>query len=165
MLGPLMPGFEARWRLNDSQGGLLFVAQFIASVVAAAAVGVLAKQFGYWRLIAFGLAARAGGVAGCGSASWTVVVLSVALYGCGLGVVVPAANLSVAAASGGDSARPVLWLNLFWSVGAVAAPALVATLKSAFLPSLAAAFLCAAIAVGLSGAGHRPARMARAGQA
>ena len=101
MLGPLMPGFEARWHLDDSQGGLLFVAQFIASVAAAAAVGVLAKQFGYWRLVACGLAVAALGVAGCASGSWTVAVLSVAVYGCGLGVVVPAANLGVAAASRG----------------------------------------------------------------
>jgi MFS transporter, FHS family, glucose/mannose:H+ symporter len=162
MLGPLMPGFEARWHLNDSQGGLLFVAQFIAQTLAAAAVGVLAKQFGYWRLASIGLAVGAIGVAGCASGSWTLVVASVALYGCGLGVVVPAANLGVAAASRGDSARAVLWLNLFWSVGAVTAPVLVATLRSAFLPSLTAAFLGAAMFVGLGGAGHRPARMSGA---
>jgi len=41
MLGPLMPGFEARWHLKDSEGGLLFVAQFIASVMTAATVGEL----------------------------------------------------------------------------------------------------------------------------
>ena len=163
MLGPLMPGFEARWHLRDSEGGILFAAQFIASVAAAAAVGVLAKQFGYWRLVAGGLAVGALGVAGCASGSWTVTVLSVAVFGCGLGVVVPAANLGVAAAAPGDSARAVLWLNLFWSIGAVTAAMLVATLKSAFLPSLAAGFVCAAVAVALNGVGHRPARMASPG--
>jgi len=165
MLGPLMPGFEARWHLNDSQGGLLFIAEFIASVAAAAAVGVLAKQFGYWRLVACGLGLSAMGVAGCASGSWTVAVLSVALYGCGMGMVVPSANLGVAAAASGNSARSVLWLNLYWSVGAVTAPLLVAALKSAFLPLLSAAFLFAAMFVNLSGAGHRPARVARGAHA
>ncbi len=160
MLGPLMPGFEARWQLSDSQGGLLFVAQFIASVASAAAVGVLARQFGYWRVVALGLGVGALGVAGCASGSWTIAVLSVAVYGCGLGVVVPAANLGVAARAKGDSARPVLWLNLFWSVGAVSAPVLLAALKAAFLPLLAAGFLTMAILVALGGSGHRPSRMA-----
>jgi FHS family glucose/mannose:H+ symporter-like MFS transporter len=159
MLGPLMPGFEARWNLDDAQGGLLFVAQFIASVAAATSVGVLAKRLGYWGVIAAGLAVAAAGVAGCAAHSWTLATISVAVYGCGLGVVVPAANLGVAAAAKGDSARPVLWLNLFWSIGAVTAPILVALLKSAFLPSLAAGFLAMGLWVALGGAGHRPTRM------
>ena len=84
MLGPLMPGFEARWHLTDSEGGLLFLAQFLASVAAPATVGLLARRFGYWRLVAVGLAVGAAGVAGCASGSWTIAVLSVALYGCGV---------------------------------------------------------------------------------
>jgi fucose permease len=156
MLGPLMPGFEARWNIDDAQGGLLFVAQFLACFFAAASVGYLAKRMGYWRVVAAGLLVGAAGVAGCASSSWTIALFSVAVYGCGLGVVVPAANVGVARAAQGDSARPVLWLNLFWSVGAVAAPALVATLRDAFLPTLAAAFVIVAVAVALGGAGHRP---------
>src|SRR4051812_8684187 len=113
MLGSLMPSFEARWGLDDAQGGLLFVAQFIATVAAAPTVGFLARRTGYWRLAAIGLVVCAAGVAGCTSPSWTIVMISVALYGCGLGLAIPASNLGIAAASGGDSARYVLWLNLF----------------------------------------------------
>jgi fucose permease len=156
MLGPLMPGFEARWNLDDGQGGLFFTAQFIAQVSTAAFVGVLAKRLGYWRLIACGLAGAALGVAGCASGSWTIAMLSVAVYGCGFGVVIPAANLAAAASVAGDSARPVLWLNLCWSVGAVTAPALVAGLRSAFLPSLAIGLLAMAVLVGLRTAGALP---------
>lgn len=159
MLGPLMPGFESRWDLDDAQGGLLFVAQFLTSVVSAAAVGVLAKRIGYWGVVAAALAVAALGVAGCASHSWPVVLASVGVYGAGLGILVPAANFGVAAVAQGDSARAVLWLNLFWSVGAVSAPALVATLGRAFLPSLAAAFLAMAIVVAAGGAGPRPAHL------
>lgn len=159
MLGPLMPGFEARWNLDDAQGGLLFVAQFLAQVVSAAAVAPLARRIGYWRIVAAGLVIGALGVTGCASHSWTVVLLSVGLYGVGLGIAIPAANVGVAAASGGDSARRVLYLNLFWSVGAVTAPILIAQLRSAFLPSLAAAYLLMGILLAWTGAGHRPAEV------
>jgi FHS family glucose/mannose:H+ symporter-like MFS transporter len=156
MLGPLMPGFEARWDLDDAQGGLLFVAQFLTQVISAASVAALARRIGYWRVVAAGLAVAAVGVTGCASHSWTVVMLSVAVYGAGLGVAIPAANVGVAAAADGESARSVLWLNLFWSVGAVTAPILIATLRGWFLPALSAAFAVMAIAIALGGAGHRP---------
>jgi FHS family glucose/mannose:H+ symporter-like MFS transporter len=157
MLGPLMPGFERHWNIDDARGGLLFVAQFIASVAAATVVGVLAKRIGYWRVVALGALVAAAGVAGCASRSWTVVFLSVAVFGCGVGLVVPALNLGVAATVDGDSARPVLWLNLFWSIGAVTAPILIAYLKGAFLPSLAAGFVAIGMCLTAGAAGHRPA--------
>lgn len=158
MLGPLMPGFESRWDLDDSQGGLLFVAQFLSCVLSAAATGWLARRLGYWRVVAGGLAVAALGVAGCVSHSWTVTLVSVAVYGCGIGVITPASNVGIAAAVEGDSSRTVMWLNLFWSVGAVGAAALVATLRGGFLPALSGAFLVIAVAVAFAGAGQRPAR-------
>jgi fucose permease len=165
MLGPLLPGFAARWNLDDARGGLLFSAQFIASVLTAVTVGFLAKRFGYWRVLALGCGLAALGVAGCSTASWPLTLFSVGVYGCGLGVITPAANLGLAAAAGGDSARSLLWLNLFWSIGAVAAPALVATLHAAFLPSLAFALLAAAAWIAMCGPGLRPARMSGTGLA
>src|SRR3954454_4021075 len=146
MLGPLMPGFEERWHLEDAQGGLLFVAQFLMSVLSAAATAGLARRLGYWRVVALGLAVAAVGVWGCAGRSWTVTLLSVGMYGCGIGVITPASNVGIASAAKGDSARPVMWLNLIWSIGAVGAPVLVALLKSWFLPSLSAACVLMAIA-------------------
>jgi fucose permease len=156
MLGPLMPAFEERWTLEDAQGGLLFVAQFLACVLSAAATTALARRLGYWRVVAIGLAVTALGVAGCASHSWTVVLVSVAVYGAGIGVITPASNVGVAAAVEGDSARSVMWLNLVWSVGAMIAPALVSSLGSAFLPALSAACLLVACLVTLAGPGERP---------
>lgn len=163
MLGPLLPGFEARWRLDDAHGGVLFIAQFAASFAAASSVGMIAARIGYWRLIAAGLVVTALGVAGCATSSWAATVAAVGAYGIGLGVIIPAANLGVSAAVRGDSARHVLWLNLFWSIGAVAAPVLVATLKAAFLPALAASFGVMALLVALAGPGYRPSIPANGG--
>jgi MFS transporter, FHS family, glucose/mannose:H+ symporter len=162
MLGPLMPGFEQRFDLEDAQGGLLFVAQFLMCVVSAAATATLTRRFGYWRVVAGGMAVAGVGVLGCASHSWTVVLLSVAVYGSGIGVMTPAANVGVAAAAKTDSARRVMWLNLFWSMGAVAAPALVAALRGYFLMSLSAAFVLATVVLSLGGSGGRPAAAASA---
>jgi fucose permease len=167
MLGPLMPGFEARWNLDDAQGGLLFVAQFVAIVIASAVVASLARRFGYRATIAGGLALAALGVGGCASPSWSLAVAAIAVSGLAMGVAIPGSNLATAgAAQDGGSARRVLHLNMFWSIGAVTAPALVASMGEWFLPSLACAFGVMAVGVAVTGPRHRPvieATVARAG--
>jgi fucose permease len=155
MLGPLMPGFELRWGLDDARAGLLFAAQFLASVGLSAAAPALGKWLGYRRAVAIGLALVAAGTAGCMTPSWPLALGAVALYGCGLGVAVTGSNLAIAAVSGGRSARGLLWLNMCWSIGAVAAPALVAKLGPAFLPAVAAGFAALALTVGVRGANPR----------
>jgi len=156
MLGPLMPGFQARWHLADAQAGLLFSALFAASVCLAAMAAILGRLFGYRRVLGLGMALMAVGVLGCATSSWHLALVSVGVVGCGLGMVVPASNLETAANSPGRSAQAVLWLNLCWSIGAVAAPLLVAELKGAFLPALAAGLLLMAPVMAWGGAGERP---------
>src|SRR5690349_6127576 len=99
MLGPLMPRFEAKWALDDAQGGLLFVAQFVAIVAASAAVAMLARRFGYRATIASGLMIAALGVAGCASASWGLAMLAIAVTGIAMGTAIPASNLAIAGAA------------------------------------------------------------------
>jgi fucose permease len=125
ILGSMTPLLEARWRIGDAEAGLLFTAQFFASVWGAAAVGPLARRFGYGGVVVAGLALTAAGMAGCALATWPLGVLSVASYGLGLGFALPAGNLALARGDGGG-ASAVVWLNWSWCVGAVAAPALTA---------------------------------------
>ena len=165
MLGPLIPAFEARWHLDDASAGLLFVAEFLSSVALAALAPALGRAIGFRSAVALGYSIVAAGVAACTLGSWPLVIAGVAIYGSGLGIVVTGSNLAIAAASGGRaSARPLLWLNMCWSIGAVAAPWLVAGLHAAFLPVTAAALLALSAAVGIGGANPRfgPARHPRA---
>jgi MFS transporter, FHS family, glucose/mannose:H+ symporter len=122
ILGPMTPLLQARWRIGDAEAGLLFTAQFFTSVWGAAAVGPLARRFGYTAVVVSGLALTALGMAGCALASWPLGLLSVACYGLGLGFSLPAGNLALA--GGETGARAVVWLNWSWCVGAVAVPAL-----------------------------------------
>lgn len=157
MLGPLMPALQARWNIADSRAGLLFTAQFLASVCSAALVGVLARRFGYGKLIRVGLLLLAAGLAGFAVYPWPIALPCVAVYGCGLGLIIPAGNLGIAALHPGAGARSVMALNLCWCIGAVAAPILIACLPATFL------WLQALLAVGLatiSGAGPWPAQSA-----
>jgi fucose permease len=147
MLGPLLPGFAARGGWNDAQSGSLFAAQFLASVAAAAAVGPLSMRIGYLLLVRTGLVVIALGCAGCAVASPIALPVCVAVVGCGLGCLIPAANWFAASAQPGKSAAAVMWMNMSWSVGSVAAPLAIIGLRGAFLWSLAAAALVTAAIV------------------
>jgi fucose permease len=155
MLGPLIPAFEARWHLDDAQAGLLFIAEFLASVAFAALTPALGRAIGFRRAVALGYGIVAAGIAACVAHTFALAIAAVGLYGCGLGVAVTGSNLAIAASSRGGSARPLLWLNMCWSIGAVAAPWLIAGLHGAFLPATAAAFLVLALAVGIGGTNPR----------
>ena len=147
MLGPLLPGFAERGGMSDAQSGLLFTAQFLASVVSSAAAGPLGARRGFRELIVAGLLMAAVGVAGCAIASAALLPLPVAIYGCGLGLMTPAANLLAAAASPARSAAAVMWVNLSWSIGAVMGPLLIAWLRGGFLWSVAACLLAIGVAM------------------
>jgi fucose permease len=147
MLGPLLPSFAQRGGMSDAQSGLLFTAQFLASVASSAVAGPLGARRGYGALIAAGLLITGLGVAGCAIASPALLPVPVALYGCGLGLMTPAANLLAAASSPAGSAAAVMWINLSWSIGAVMAPLCVAGFRGAFLWILAACVMATGVAM------------------
>lgn len=154
MLGPLLPRLQGQWGIGDAQAGALFGAQFLASVAASAFVGLLARRFGYLRLIAIGMLLMASGTAMLGIAVWPAPVACVAVYGCGLGLIIPAGNLAVAALHAADSSRSVMAINLVWCIGAVAAPQIVAR-----APLWIISAACVAMAVLLARANEiRPAK-------
>jgi fucose permease len=162
MLGPLMPGFEARWHLDDAQAGLLFAALFAASVCLASMAAFIARRIGYRRMIVLGMALMGAGILGCMTGSWHLALVSIAVVGCGLGMAVPATNLEIAANAPGASARALVSVNLAWSIGAVAAPLLIAQLGAAFPLVVGSGMILMALVLLPGGAGHRPVRVEHA---
>jgi len=126
LLGPMRPILSARWSLSYSQSGALSIAQYIASTCAVALSGVLAARWGFRFAMKAGLPLMAAGLALLLTGSKILGILCIAAYGAGLGVAVPAANLLVAAVNPERRSATLNLLNFFWSVGAVACPALVA---------------------------------------
>ena len=126
LLGPLLPTLSARWSLNYAQAGGLFTVQYIASTCAVALSGILASSRGFLFPIKAGLIQMALGLAFLSMGPEKLGIACIALYGAGLGVAVPAANLMVAAANPSRRSATLNLLNFFWSAGAVACPFLVA---------------------------------------
>ena len=121
LLGPMLPILIARWAINDTQAGNLFLVQFLASLVGVQLSGVLLARRGFRPAFLFGLLLMACGVSTLYLGSSALGLVSVAVYGLGLGLIVPSDNLLIAELSSGSGSRAgqVSLLNFFWGVGAV----------------------------------------------
>jgi FHS family glucose/mannose:H+ symporter-like MFS transporter len=150
LLGPMLPILIARWAMNDTQAGNLFLAQFLAQVVGVQLSGVLLARFGFRPAFLSALLLMACGVALLDVGSLWLGLASVATYGLGLGLIVPTDSLLVAEISEGSGAisqsasraSAVSLLNFFWGAGAVFSSLMVAwtaahQLLSFFLGSVA----------------------------
>jgi MFS transporter, FHS family, glucose/mannose:H+ symporter len=123
LLGPMLPILLARWAMNDTQAGNLFLVQFLASLAGVQLSGVLLARWGFRPAFLAGLLLMAAGVATLYLGSHVEGMISVAAYGLGLGLIVPTDNLLIAEISTGSGltsrAGAVSLLNFFWGVGAV----------------------------------------------
>ena len=136
LLGPMLPILIARWAMNDTQAGNLFLVQFLAALVGVQLSGVLLARWGFRPAFLSGLLLMAGGVATLYMGSLWLGLASVAAYGLGLGLIIPTDNLLIAeigsSSGSGPSSRAnsrasaVSLLNFFWGVGAVLCSLMVA---------------------------------------
>ncbi len=126
LLGPMLPLLSARWILNDTQAGYLFMAQFAASIGGMLSSGLLVNRFGYRITLLFSLSVMAAGVAMLARANWMFGLVSVCVFGAGFGVNTPAANLRIARTNPLKAASALNLLNSCWGIGAMACPLLVA---------------------------------------
>ncbi len=138
--GPLLPLMAARWGLRDVQSGAFFVALFVASMV-----GSIFSPRRLRRNLPLGYAAMTAGVVLLTIAEETVraapghalALAAFALIGLGTGLSVTATNLTVGmmgdatgsareGAAQGLRARRLSVVNLWWGMGAVACPWMIA---------------------------------------
>jgi MFS transporter, FHS family, glucose/mannose:H+ symporter len=158
LLGPMLPILITRWAMNDTQAGNLFLVQFLACLAGVQLSGVLLARWGFRPAFLSGLLLMAGGVATLYAGGPWLGLISVAAYGLGLGLIIPADNLLIAeiASSSGSGlnsrAGAVSLLNFFWGVGAVLCSLMVAwtaahNLLPFFLGSVALFLLLLAFAM------------------
>ena len=125
LLGPMLPILIARWTLNDTQAGNLFLVQFLAMMVGVQLSGVMLARRGFRLAFLLGLLLMACGAASLYMGSLWLGLISVAVNGLGLGLIAPTDNLLIAEmgsrpGSGPSSrASAVSLLNFFWGAGAV----------------------------------------------
>jgi MFS transporter, FHS family, glucose/mannose:H+ symporter len=126
LLGPMLPILIARWALSDAQAGNLFLVQFLASLVAVQLSGVLLARAGFRTPFLLGLLLMAAGVGALYEGSAWLGLVSVALYGLGVGFIIPTDNLLIAEVGAGSRTRALSLLNFYWGMGAVLCALLVA---------------------------------------
>ncbi len=161
LLGPILPTLISRWSLSDERAGLLFTAQFGGSMAGVASSSLLLPGRGYRMALVLGYAAMTLGVAALGLGSWQVGLAATAVFGYGLGLVIPSSNLWVAEAEPSRRSSALSVLNMAWGLGAVACAPLVMLAQrnrnvEALLLSLAAAAGVSAVAVAATKLESRP---------
>lgn len=126
MLGPLLPSLMRRWSLSDSEAGALFTAQFLAAVATSVLMMFFMRRFRAWRLMLIGYLLCGIGALGLAAPHWHWGFLGVCIWGLGLGIINPAANLAAASLMPEKPATAINLLNFFFSIGATLAPPVIA---------------------------------------
>ena len=106
MLGPLLPALAARWALSDERAGYLFAAQFLGALGSTLGSGFLYARAGFLETMSAGFVCMAVGVALLGG-PWWMGLSAAAVWGVGIGLVVPASNLLMAAMTAKHGAAAV----------------------------------------------------------
>ena len=138
ILGAALPLLQLKYGVSEAQLGRLFTAQFVGSAIAAA----LSLRHPRFSIVA-GFQFIAVGVAAAGFAPWRFAPLAIAIYGVGLGLVIPSANMAVALAHEKTRGASLSILNLAWGIGAVATPLVFFAVRG--LHSLSSIYVGAAV--------------------
>lgn len=126
VLGPLVPGLMLHWSLSHAQIGTFFTCQFLGALAGNMVAVVLIPRGHLKRAMAMGALCMAIGILTLGRSSALAGMASVALYGIGNGLAVPAGNLLVARVPIIKRAGALSFLNFIWGLGAVATSPLLA---------------------------------------
>lgn len=122
MLGPLLPAFSKAWALDDAQSGYLFTAQFLGSILGVLLSTRAIASVGLFNSLTAGFVSMAASIGALGFVPFAPGIVSIAIYGIGLGLTIPATNLLVAQLNPTRRAESLNILNLLWGVGAILSP-------------------------------------------
>jgi FHS family glucose/mannose:H+ symporter-like MFS transporter len=100
--------------------------QFLAALAGVQISGILLARVGFRPAFLSGLLLMAVGAATLCLGSYGMGMVSVAVYGLGLGFIIPTDNLMIAEIATGSRAAAVSLLNFYWGAGAVLCSLLVA---------------------------------------
>lgn len=146
LLGPILPLLSRQWHLQDSQSGLLLLAQFCGSFTGGVSISRHLRQS-----LLLGLAAAAVGFGILSAAPiLTVACLGLFIGGFGLGQIIASTNILAGRRYTEHRGSALALLNFSWSFGAMLSPLLAAWLIPRFalremLECFAALFLVGAM--------------------
>jgi FHS family glucose/mannose:H+ symporter-like MFS transporter len=137
LLGPMLPLLMARWSMTDERAGLFFTFQFFGNLAGIATLGPLLTRRGYGQTFVLGFISIGMGIAGLNSGNEFACLVSTAVFGYGLGLILSGVNLWVAEVADARRTSALSILNVAWGLGAISCPALVLVAHQAYrLPIL-----------------------------
>src|ERR1700730_17368277 len=137
IIGPMLPVFIRKWRLDDGQAGLFSSVQFLAALVGTGISGAWMAWRGYRPSLVAGYALIGYGLATLNASTHVNALAATAAFGLGYGLITPGTNLYVAEAGGARGASLLNLLNFTWGGGAMACSTLIAmALRRNRLPAL-----------------------------
>ena len=152
MLGPLLPLIAKASGIHPSAAGVMFSWQFGGSTLGTLLSATQVGRRSLYAMTTFGLLCCACGAAAFALLAWPTMGAAVALYGFGIGICIPALNLTMAGGANGSSGsqatvRRVTFLNACWTLGAISGPLLIKGIVNVRIFLFLIAGVCLALAV------------------
>src|SRR5215472_13254806 len=123
-IGPIIPMFEAKWGLSDSQAGLFLLVQFSGSFVGVLTSSALISRKGFKPAIILGLGLLGLGFALLNAPTFMLALAASGIYGLGYGFATPGTNLWAGEMYRERRASALNILNLAWGAGAMSSSVL-----------------------------------------
>jgi len=151
LLGPILPILMARWAMTDERAGCFFALQFFACLAGIVILDSVVSRRGYGETLAIGFVCIALGMTALARGNEAVGMLGTAVFGFGLGTILPGTNLWLAEISSHRRASALSVLNLAWSVGATAsAPLVMFAQRHHHLPLLLSGIAASSVLIALA---------------
>src|SRR5205823_6290540 len=112
LIGPILPMFMAKWRLNVSRAGLFSLVQFSGSFVGVLTSSVLISAKGFRPAITLAVALLVVGFALLNAPTFALALAASGIYGRGYGFATPGTNLWVGESYGARRASALSVMNL-----------------------------------------------------
>ncbi len=119
LIGQLLPIFAKQYALNDLQLSFYFPAQFAGSLVGTWLTSRFARSNRFIAASFIGAVLMAAGVLLMNIDSFPVSLAALLINGIGIGLTLPAINMTVLELSPENAASSLSFLNFFWGVGAI----------------------------------------------
>ena len=119
LIGQLLPFLARHYALNDLQVSFYFPSQFAGSLAGTFLTSRFAKKNQYLSASTIGAALMAVGLLLMNVDSFPVSLVAFAINGVGIGLTLPAINMTILEMNPGKTASALSFLNFFWGVGAI----------------------------------------------
>ncbi len=119
LIGQILPILAKQYELNDLQLSFYFPAQFAGSLIGTFLTSRFAKKNQFIAASFIGAILMAAGILVMNVDSFPVSLTAFLINGIGIGLTLPAINMTVLELSPENTASSLSFLNFFWGVGAI----------------------------------------------